>query len=152
LRHVSLHDALPISVLSKRLRLSNNEAAQLDGWAQAPAPQPDMAEDAFRRLLYREAVKGLEWRLKLALVSARTRAVEDTSALIQAAGCQRLLKIAGSWEKPKFPVSGKDLLALGDEPGEAVGKTLNRLEEMWVEANFELEREALLAEVAEGRS
>ena len=145
-------DAARMAVLSKRLRLSNNEAAQLDGWAQAPTPQPDMAEDAFRRLLYREAVKGLEWRLKLALVSARTRAVEDTSALIQAAGFQRLLKIAGSWEKPKFPVSGKDLLALGYEPGEAVGKTLNRLEEMWVEANFELEREALLAEVAEGRS
>lgn len=138
-------DAKRISAMAKRLRLSKSEAALLDGWAAAPTPQSDMADDAFRKLLYRQTAKGLEWRLKLALVSARSRAVEgDANALGHAAGLQRLLKIATSWNKPKFPVSGKDLLALGFEPGETVGQTLNRLEERWVESGFTLERETLL--------
>ncbi len=51
---------------------------------------------------------------------------------------------ADSWERPVFPVSGKDLVAAGVAPGPAVGKRLRELEDRWVESGFSLSREALL--------
>src|SRR5690606_2256401 len=124
--------------------LSKNEAGLLEAWASAPTPQPDMSEDEFRKLLYRLGRTGLEWRLELALVSARTRAVDDAGALGDAAGFQRLLKVARDWEKPVFPVSGKDLLKHGFQPGEAVGQSLAKLEQTWVDAGFTTPRDVLL--------
>ncbi|HTM78239.1 MAG TPA: CCA tRNA nucleotidyltransferase [Devosia sp.] len=46
---------------------------------------------------------------------------------------------------PTFPVGGKDLLALGLQPGPAFGIVLDRLEQQWVESGFTLDRSALLA-------
>ncbi|HVW93437.1 MAG TPA: CCA tRNA nucleotidyltransferase [Devosia sp.] len=43
-----------------------------------------------------------------------------------------------------FPVSGVDLLALGFSPGPRVGAELQRLEQLWIESGFTLERDALL--------
>jgi tRNA nucleotidyltransferase/poly(A) polymerase len=137
-------DAARMADLARRLRLSKNEGAMLERWAMAPMPRSDMSVDEFRKLLYQMGPSGLEWRLKLALVSARTRAVDDAGALSEAAGLQRLLKVAREWEKPVFPVSGKDLLKLGYEPGEVVGRTLAKLEQTWVDAGFKTPRESLL--------
>lgn len=46
---------------------------------------------------------------------------------------------------PRFPVSGSDLIKLGLRPGKALGAELDRLEQLWIESGFSLEREALLA-------
>jgi poly(A) polymerase len=46
---------------------------------------------------------------------------------------------------PRFPVSGSDLIKLGLRPGKALGAELDRLEQLWIESGFTLEREALLA-------
>lgn len=48
---------------------------------------------------------------------------------------------------PRFPVTGGDLLAAGLGAGPAVGETLRRLEQRWIESGFTLDREALLGEV-----
>ena len=46
---------------------------------------------------------------------------------------------------PRFPVSGGDLIKLGLRPGRALGAELDRLEQLWIESGFALDREALLA-------
>jgi len=46
---------------------------------------------------------------------------------------------------PKFPLSGGDLVALGMRPGPSLGIELSRLEKMWIESGFALDRENLLA-------
>lgn len=46
---------------------------------------------------------------------------------------------------PPFPVSGKDLQALGMEGGPKLGETLRRLEQAWVESGYKLTKEQLLA-------
>lgn len=48
---------------------------------------------------------------------------------------------------PRFPVSGGDLLARGLRPGKALGAELDRLEQLWIESGFSLDREALLSHV-----
>ena len=45
----------------------------------------------------------------------------------------------------RFPLNGGDLIAAGLQPGPALGAELERLERLWVEGGFTLDREALLA-------
>ena len=49
-----------------------------------------------------------------------------------------------TWQKPMFPVSGADLIARGDRPGEEMGKTLKKLESRWVRSGFQLDKQQLL--------
>ena len=44
----------------------------------------------------------------------------------------------------KFPVGGTDLIGLGFAPGPGLGVELQRLERLWIESAFALDREALL--------
>ncbi len=46
---------------------------------------------------------------------------------------------------PRFPVGGEDLIAAGLRPGPLLGAELERLERLWIEGGFTLDREALLA-------
>ncbi len=48
-------------------------------------------------------------------------------------------------EVPRFPLRGDDLMAAGHRPGPALGAELDRLERLWIEGGFTLDREALLA-------
>jgi len=45
---------------------------------------------------------------------------------------------------PQFPLKGGDLLAFGIKPGPTLGAELERLERLWIEGGFALDREALL--------
>ncbi|WP_048648385.1 CCA tRNA nucleotidyltransferase [Nitratireductor soli] len=137
-----------IETLAQRLKLSRAERLFLDGWAEAPLPSASLDEERFRKLAYRADVKGLSTRLKLALAGARGRAVTDDTALAEAAGFARLLKLLDGWEKPSFPLSGNDLTKLGLEPGKELGALLATLEDAWVESGFALKRDALLARAA----
>lgn len=51
-------------------------------------------------------------------------------------------------EVPHFPVDGGDLVRLGMQPGKALGAELDRLEQLWIESGFVLDREELLREIA----
>ena len=56
-----------------------------------------------------------------------------------------LLELARDWRPPLMPVTGTDLKAAGLPPGPALGQALRRLEQAWVDSDFTLGREALLA-------
>lgn len=133
-----------LKAMAERLRLSKAETAALLSWAEAPAPDPALGELAFSKLLYRAGTEGIDKRLRLALASSRARAAADDKALGEAAGLQRLLNILRRWQRPAFPLKGKDLLAKGFAPGEELGRLLTKLEEKWIESGFSMSREALL--------
>ncbi|MCD7060323.1 CCA tRNA nucleotidyltransferase [Pelagibacterium xiamenense] len=65
----------------------------------------------------------------------------------------RHVDIVAALDPPSFPVDGRDLMALGFAPGEALGAELDRLKRVWIERDFVPDKAALLALAAppEGR-
>ncbi|OLP57197.1 poly(A) polymerase [Rhizobium rhizosphaerae] len=138
-------DAERIAALCQRLKLSKAETARLTRWA-ACLPIPDgTAESALDRRLYREGPDGAIMRLRLDLALAHSKRETETAALPRIAALQRLLARAERFEKPRFPLSGADVLAAGLAAGPKVGELLAGLEEAWVAENFAADRKTLLA-------
>jgi tRNA nucleotidyltransferase/poly(A) polymerase len=136
-------DAVRMRALAARLKLSRAESARLTKWAGAMAPQADLPESAFAKMLYRGDGQAYADWLRLALSGARARALTDDRALIEAGGFSRLLSCLGKWKKPLFPMNGDDLLALGAPSGKTLGDLLLRLENEWIDSGFSLSRTAL---------
>lgn len=141
-------DAERMRLLAERLKLSNAEAERLKAWALAPKVEPTATEGDLAKKLYRLGNRPMLDRLRLALASARTRAVTEDNALLEAGGYSRLLKFAEKWVAPQFPIKGVDLQRLGLPAGPGMGKLLKRLEDEWVEADFRLDGGALLERAA----
>ncbi len=62
----------------------------------------------------------------------------------EVASYNMLLELAQEWEVPIFPVTAKDLLALGMQEGPALGNALRALEQLWVISGYTLTKDALL--------
>ncbi len=60
------------------------------------------------------------------------------------AGKEAITEQVYAVDPPKFPVGGKDLMALGMAPGPELGAVLERLERQWIESGFTLDRAAML--------
>jgi tRNA nucleotidyltransferase/poly(A) polymerase len=97
----------------------------------------NLERPALEALLYRIGPRLYLGRLLLAW--AQSLAAEDDAAWKQAA------QLAMNWQRPKFPISGSDLIALGWKPGAALGEKLRYLEVLWIAEGFQTPREALLA-------
>lgn len=138
-------DAERLSEMAKRLRLSKVEAAYFSTWAAAPTIPAVIADTAFDRMLYRSGAAGLVTRLKLAVAVARQKAEGDPSLLAETARLQRLLARAEAWEKPVLPVSGADVIEAGIPAGPRVRELLQKVEDGWVEGNFNADRATLVA-------
>lgn len=50
-----------------------------------------------------------------------------------------------AWTRPRLPISGKDLIAMGLAPGPQVSRRLGQVERRWVEAGFPADRNRVLA-------
>ncbi|WP_412063814.1 CCA tRNA nucleotidyltransferase [Rhizobium sp. SYY.PMSO] len=142
-------DAARLAKLAQRLRLSKAEGAYLLAWANTPVVKDDISEAAFDRLLYRHDPSGVAVRLKLALVTARTKAESDFEEMARVARLGKLLERVAKWKKPAFPISGADALAAGISAGPRVGELMARLEQEWLDGNFSLNRASLLARLKE---
>jgi poly(A) polymerase len=121
-----------------RLRLSTAESSELMALA-ARAPQ---VSATLPILVLGEALYRLGQRLylgRLLLAWAASGAPEDDAVWRDAA------KLGIGWERPKFPISGSDLIALGWEPGRELGEKLKALEDRWIKDGFTASRDALLA-------
>lgn len=137
--------------LATRLRLSNQERERLEAWANTVPPQPEISETGLAKRLYRGSKQAMQDRLRLALVSARGEAASNTEALVRAGHISRLLDYLEGYERPKFPLSGGDLVAAGMARGPEVGSVQRALEDEWIESGFTLEREQLLARIPDHR-
>ncbi|MEK1930897.1 MAG: CCA tRNA nucleotidyltransferase [Pararhizobium sp.] len=138
-------DAERLDAMAKRLRLSKTEAAFLSVWANAPRLPAVIADTAFARLLYRHGSYGLDTSLRLALASSRQKSENDPAQLPETARLWGLLGKTENWQKPVFPLTGADVLAAGIAAGPQVGEVLARLEDQWVEGNFNADRATLVA-------
>lgn len=138
-------DAERLAKMAARLKLSNAEAAYFKAWASAAPVNDELSSAAFERLLYRNGADGIITRLKLALAVARSKAEGDMAEMSRSGRLNKLLEQAQVWAKPQFPVNGGDVMAAGVPAGRRVGELLSALENEWVEANFKMDRAALLA-------
>ncbi len=57
------------------------------------------------------------------------------------------LDIIQKWDYPMFPLSGNDLMDAGIEKGPELGKALDALENYWIESDFKLTSDELLAKI-----
>lgn len=140
-------DGVRIKALGKRLKMSNAERARLEAWAITDAPQAELSDIAILRMIYRGSKQAVVDRLRLAYAAARAEALTNDAAMIRAGSFARLLEHAETSALPHFPVTGSDLLASGLEKGSALGLALRRLETLWIDSGFTLDRNALLAKL-----
>ncbi len=123
--------------LAEKLRLSSQEAKELEGLsAISPRISANSGKAALEVLLYKLGARAYLGRLLLAW--AASDAAPDDKAWHFAAG------LAAGWQRPSFPLSGADLIALGFTPGPALGALLKDLEEQWIAGGFTADREMLL--------
>jgi tRNA nucleotidyltransferase/poly(A) polymerase len=54
-----------------------------------------------------------------------------------------LLAMADSWDRPRFPLSGRDVMAAGMPEGAGVGRILAQMEAEWIDSDFTLDEAAL---------
>ena len=119
--------AAAVQDTQQALRLSNQDAERLTMWAADNLPEPvGMKSKELRATLY--------WHGKQAVVDR---------AMLAGADVRDLLAAVRMWRRPEFPISGDDALAAGLE-GREIGQALSRVARIWVDSDFELEREALL--------
>ena len=136
-----------MKALAERLRFSNAETKRISAWADGERPPDDMSDTALRRLLYRSEPDAVADWLKLRLAQLRGKAETEDGALVSAGSVSRLLKIAEDWQHPEFPVAGRHLKKRGLAPGPELGRELARLEDIWVDSDFTLSRDDLLAKL-----
>jgi poly(A) polymerase len=122
--------------LRERLRLTNAETRRLAAIADHVGPTPRLRERERRAVLYhlgREA-----WRDTVRLAWAKSK---------DPAGSRKwrdLLAFADRWPIPRFPLTGRDLLARGVRQGPLLGKELGRLEDWWIASDFMADKDELL--------
>lgn len=139
-------DSDNMEVLADRLRLSRQEKLRLQDWSKVPiqALLGDGAAETLYRFGQAPGIDAL--RLHTAARYAASGSDDEAAEVIAA---KRILAFAEAWEKPKFPVRGRDILALGVEDGPRVGEILGRLETGWIESNFSVPRDQLIARAQE---
>ena len=118
-------DAALAASLSARLRLSNKAIKRI---VSAAERQPD---DAQRPLALAYRVGGDEAIDRLLLGDEE-----------EAATAEKVKSLAG-YTRPRFPISGGDLIQMGLSPGPAVAATLQAIERDWIEGGFALDEDGV---------
>jgi poly(A) polymerase len=121
--------------LAERLRFANAWRERLRGLAAQWPIDPRTDSNAQRRTLYR---LGTERYRDLALLLA-------AEGEVSASRLSMLLDLAGAWTPPLFPLSGRDVTALGIPPGPRVGDLLAAVRAWWEAGDFAADRAACLA-------
>jgi len=128
--------------VAERLRLSNADRDRLenlaDGTARALAHLP--ARD-IHRLLYEMGVPAFQDRVRLGWADAPPGA----SVL----PWRMLRSVAESFERPRFPLTGRDVMAAGVPEGPRVGQILADVEEWWIDNGFPPDEAALQEKLEE---
>jgi poly(A) polymerase len=123
--------------VATRLRLGNADRRRLVSMTAEPADL-DADDRSVRAAIYGLGVE--RWRDRVLITAARAGAEQER--------LDRLLAVADGWPVPTLPIAGRDLLALGLDPGERVGKILGRVERWWIDGDFQADRTACLDQAA----
>jgi poly(A) polymerase len=122
-------DPLAARAVAERLRFSTADRDKLEDLAGggAKALSHLQARD-IRRLLYELGVPAFTDRVRLGWSDAPPGA--------NAIPWRMLLSVAASFNKPRFPLTGRDVMAAGVPEGPRVGKILTAIEDWWVDQDF----------------
>ncbi|WP_026317535.1 CCA tRNA nucleotidyltransferase [Ahrensia kielensis] len=123
-----------VNDIAKRWKLSNAERDRLRVWASLPQQLPK-DDRALRRLAYRHSKTAVLDGLH---VQTGLRRDEELASAA---------KTLGAWIMPNMPIKGADLMERGFEKGPLLGAKLKELETAWVESDFSLKRDELLAKI-----
>ena len=122
-------DVARVAQLAERWKLSGTQRARLEDIAGAREKIVSyLSQRELRKLLYRLGVK-------LFRDLAFLRWAEDPKAS-NAIQWRALLEIAATWPRPKFPLTGRDVIKAGVPEGPMVGEVLAEVEEWWMDADF----------------
>jgi poly(A) polymerase len=125
----------PLS-LQQAWRLSNEQGRRIENLLGCSLPTAKLRENEQRRVLYHVGAE--TWRDSVRLAWAKSRAPLSDRAW------KRMLSLPARWQAPRFPVSGHDLIELGQTPGPGLGQALRRLEDDWIAADFKPAKHDLL--------
>ncbi|HEY1963139.1 MAG TPA: hypothetical protein VGG69_12020, partial [Rhizomicrobium sp.] len=131
-------DAAFAEAMSDRLKLSNADRERLTDLAAAQEKIVSyLSIREVRKVLYRLGAARFRDRVRL-------RWAEDPkhSNAIQ---WRALLAMADAWQRPAFPLTGRDVMNAGVVQGPLVGRILSEVEEWWIESDF-IDDEFSLAE------
>jgi len=130
-------DADAAKAVGERLKLSGAERARLEGLASSQEKiAAHLSAADVRRLLYR--IGAARFR---DLVLLRWAASPRGAGAIQ---WRMLLSIAESWERPRFPLTGREAMAAGVPEGPEVGRVLAAVEAWWMDEDFLPDETALM--------
>jgi poly(A) polymerase len=115
--------------LTHRLKLSNEETARL-------AAALGSEERIVSFMSPREARRALYWLGKKAFEDRAKLAWAADEKMSTAPQWRALLALAEAWRRPKFPLSGEEVMAAGVPSGPKVGLVLREVERWWIDADF----------------
>jgi poly(A) polymerase len=134
---MAARDEFAFAGLCKRLKVSKAEKARLLGWAGD-------------RTLISPGLEGRE--RKIAAYHSGAQVLYDR-AVLRAAGVDdpiiagkwmSLAHFSQQWERPVFPLKGRDLKTMGVKDGPQMGKMLDALKALWIRSGFEADKDKLL--------
>jgi poly(A) polymerase len=117
-----------------RLRLSNADRARLEQVLGGERIAAELSPQQARQLLYRLGEAGFRDGVLLQWAGAPAKAAWKS-----------LWETVRDWQRPRFPLTGRDVMQAGLAQGPEVGRVLAALEDWWVEADFSASEDELRA-------
>ncbi|HEY0104681.1 MAG TPA: CCA tRNA nucleotidyltransferase [Rhizomicrobium sp.] len=131
-------DADEARSVAREWRLSNAQADRLADIAGAREKIVSyLSVKEVRKLLYRLGAPRFKDRVFL-------KWAEDPKAS-NAIRWRMLLAVADAWERPRFPLTGREVMLAGVPQGPLIGRILEEVEDWWIDADF-IDDEFSLAE------
>lgn len=107
----------------KYLILSNAQKKEISQMAKAWESFGSISEKNLKILIYR-------YKNRIALQILFLRLIEE------GVENENFILLAKTWNAPVFPVTGADLIAQGLNPGPELGRTLEKMEQDWIDHGF----------------
>jgi poly(A) polymerase len=117
-------DAKAAQAVAEALKLSNADHIRLAQALGGEQIAPQLSAQDARRLLYR--LGAARFRDKVMLQWAGSGA----------GGWRLLLDMADSWQRPRFALTGRDVMQAGVPEGPDVGRVLAEVEDWWIQGDF----------------
>ncbi|HKQ44312.1 MAG TPA: CCA tRNA nucleotidyltransferase [Rhizomicrobium sp.] len=120
---------------SDGLKLSNADRARLEQALSGDKITIQISAAAARRLLYR-----------LGSARFKDKVMLRWAGVPKGAGAWRmLLEMANNWQRPRFALTGRDVMQAGVPEGPDVGRLLAQVEDWWMAGDFAADEAALRA-------
>ena len=121
------------TAVAGRLRLSGADRARLEdllGAAEKVVSYLSVRE--VRRLLYRLGGPRFKDRVRLKWAASPQDRIGGAGTI----QWRMLLAVADAWVRPRFPLTGRAVMAAGVPEGPLVGKVLAEVEDWWIDSDF----------------